>query len=60
MDSNVDAIQLNKDIQASRELTITYNERVIGGSLLPSEYYEHIQHHKAIEARVMRWRNEKW
>lgn len=58
----VDAIQLSKDIAASRELTITYNERVLSqgqrGIISTSEYHEHIQHHKAIELRVLEWREE--
>jgi len=54
----IDAIQLNKDIQESRQLTIEYNERVLSGILSASEYHEHIQYMKAIEARVKEWRNE--
>jgi hypothetical protein len=54
----IDAIQLSKDIVESRLKTIEYNERVLNGILSASEYHEHIQHHKAIEARVKEWRNE--
>ena len=54
----IDAIQLSKDIVESRLKTIEYNERVLNGILSASEWYEHIQHHKAIEARVKEWRNE--
>jgi hypothetical protein len=54
----VDAIQLSKDIVESRQRTIEYNERVLSGILCASEYYEHIQYLKAIELRVLQWRQE--
>jgi hypothetical protein len=54
----IDAIQLSKDIVESRLKTIEYNERVLSGILSASERYEHIQHLKAIEARVIQWRAE--
>jgi hypothetical protein len=54
----IDVVQLSKDIQESRLKTIEYNERVLRGILSASEYHKHIQHHKAIEARVIQWREE--
>ena len=54
----IDVTQLSKDVVESRQRTIEYNERVLSGILCPSEYYEHIQYLKAIEARVIQWRAE--
>lgn len=54
----IDVVQLSKDIQESRLKTIEYNERVLRGILCRSEYHEHIQYLKAIEARVIQWREE--
>ena len=54
----IDVIQLNKDIQASRLLTMAYNERVLSGVISLSEHYEHAQHHKELTARAAQWRDE--
>ena len=56
--SEIDVVQLSKDIQASRVKTMEYNERVLNGSIHQSEYNKHIKNLKEIAMRAGQWRDE--